>query len=98
MIKVAGMKIQSRVLLAGLLAACVVSANAQTKPAAPAANAEAARPADALTQKAETLTLEQIGESKDIGGLTKLSEVYNSIGDVPRFTRTVQRLTELLPD
>jgi hypothetical protein len=39
MIKVAGMNIQSRVLLAGLLAAGVVSANAQTKPAAPAAQA-----------------------------------------------------------
>ena len=92
------MNIQSRVLLAGLLAAGVVPAYAQTEPAAPAANAAPARPADALTQKAETLTLEQIGESKDIGGLTRLSEVYNSIGDTPRFTRTVQRLTELLPD
>ncbi|HET7780415.1 MAG TPA: hypothetical protein VFL07_17875 [Rudaea sp.] len=92
------MNIQSRVLLAGLLAAGVVPAYAQTEPAAPAANAAPARPADALTQKAETLTLEQIGESKDIGGLTRLSEVYNSIGDTPRFTRTVPRLTELLPD
>jgi sugar lactone lactonase YvrE len=98
MIKVAGMNIQSRVLLAGLLAACAVSANAQTTPGAPAAKAAPARQADALTQKAQTLTLEQIGESKDIAGLTKLSELYNSIGDVPRFTRTVQRLTELLPD
>jgi sugar lactone lactonase YvrE len=97
MIKVVGMNIQSRVLLAGLLAAGVVSAYAQTKAAAPA-TAASARPADALTQKAETLTLEQIGESKDIAGLTRLSEVYNSIGDMPRFTRTVQRLTELLPD
>src|SRR5678815_3378611 len=97
MIKVAGMNIQSRVLLAGLLAATVVSANAQTKPAAAAAQAQA-RQADALTQKAEALTVEQIGESKDIAGLTRLSEVYNAIGDMPRFTRTVQRLTELLPD
>ena len=62
MIKVAGMNIQSRVLLAGLLAAGVVSAYAQTKAAAPA-TAAPARPADALTQKAEALTLEQIGES-----------------------------------
>jgi len=91
------MNIQSRVLLAGLLAATVVSANAQTKPAAAAAQAQA-RQADALTQKAEALTVEQIGESKDIAGLTRLSEVYNAIGDIPRFTRTVQRLTELLPD
>ena len=91
------MNIQSRVLLAGLLAAAVVSANAQTKPAAAAAQAQA-RQADAVTQKAEALTVEQIGESKDIAGLTRLSEVYNAIGDMPRFTRTVQRLTELLPD
>lgn len=103
MIKVAGMNIQSRVLLAGLLAAGIVSANAQTKPATAAqAQAQAAqaqaRQAEALTQKAEALTEEQIGESKDIAGLTKLSEVYNAIGDIPRFTRTVQRLTELLPD
>ncbi len=97
------MNIQSRVLLAGLLAAGIVSANAQTKPATAAqAQAQAAqaqaRQAEALTQKAEALTEEQIGESKDIAGLTKLSEVYNAIGDIPRFTRTVQRLTELLPD
>ena len=81
MIKVAGMNIQSRVLLAGLLAAAVVSANAQTKPAAAAAQAQA-RQADAVTQKAEALTVEQIGESKDIAGLTRLSEVYNAIGDM----------------
>jgi sugar lactone lactonase YvrE len=95
MIKVASMNIQLRMLLAGLLATGVFAANAQEKPAAATAPA---RQADALTQKAEALTLEQIGESKDIAGLSKLSEVYNSIGDVPRFTRTVQRLTELLPE
>jgi len=101
MIKVAGMKFQSRLVLAGLLAAGVVSANAQTKPAAApaqAAQARQARQADAVAQKAEALTEDQIGESKDIAALTRLSEVYNSIGDISRFTRTVQRLTELLPD
>jgi sugar lactone lactonase YvrE len=100
MIKVAGMNIQSRVLLAGLLAACVGSANAQTKLPAPAAQPaqRQAQQVEALKQKAEALTEDQIGESKDIAGLTRLSEIYNSIGDIPRFTRTVLRLTELLPD
>lgn len=96
MIKVAGMKIQSGVLMAGLLAAAAISANAQQKPAAP--NAQASARQSDLAQKAEALSEEQIAQSKDIAGLTRLSELYNSIGDTKRFTRAVQRLTELLPD
>ena len=94
MIKVAGMNIQSCVLLAGLLTVGAVTANAQGRPAT-----SQARQADpALLEKAKALTVQQIAESKDIAGLTKLSELYNSIGDVPRLTSTVLRLTELIPE
>ena len=98
MIKVAGMKIQSGVLMAVLLAAAAIGANAQEKPAAPNAQAQASARQSDLAQKAEALSEEQIAQSKDIAGLTRLSELYNSIGDTKRFTRAVQRLTELLPD
>src|SRR5512146_416610 len=100
MIKVAGMNIQSCVLLAALLTATTISANAQEKPVAPRAQAQSRQAAaqSDLVQKAEALTEEQIAESRDIAGLTRLSELYNSIGDTKRFTRTVQRLTELMPE
>ncbi|HSE12642.1 MAG TPA: hypothetical protein VLB69_08410 [Rudaea sp.] len=94
------MNIQSCVLLAALLTATTISANAQEKPVAPRAQAQSRQAAaqSDLVQKAEALTEEQIAESRDIAGLTRLSELYNSIGDTKRFTRTVQRLTELMPE
>lgn len=94
MIKVVGMNIQSLVLLAALLTAGAITANAQDKPA----TSQARQSDSALAQKAEALTEEQIGESRDIAGLTKLSELYNSIGDTKRLTRAVLRLTELMPE
>jgi outer membrane protein assembly factor BamB len=92
------MKIQSRSIVAGLLTAACAMAMAQEKPAAaPAAGAEA--PAGAtLAQRAEALTQEQIKASPDIGSLSRLAGLYNSIGDMKRFTWTLRRLTELVPD
>jgi sugar lactone lactonase YvrE len=53
---------------------------------------------EAIAAKAEALTEEQISQSRDINGLTKLSEIYDSVGDTQRFTWALKRLTELLPD
>ena len=88
------MKIQLRAALAGLLAACCAVASAQIKPGAPARQAQQAE----LIEKAKALTEQQINESRDVASLTKLGEIYNSIGDVERFGWTLRRLTELLPD
>lgn len=89
------MKIQLRAALALFLTAAAPFAGAQEKPAAPAP-APAGQPD--LAAKAEALTEEQIKVSPDIGALSKLAGVYNSIGDMKRFAWTLRRLTELVPD
>jgi hypothetical protein len=91
------MKIQLRAATAGLLAlACTLAA---AQPLAPkAAPPPQAANAQALAAKAQALTEEQIAQSHDIGGLTKLGEIYSAIGDSQRFIWSLKRLTELLPD
>ena len=90
MIKVSAMKIQS-VLLAALLAPAFV--HAQQKAAAPTQAQQAA-----LEQRAEALSEEQIGQSRDIPALSALAQIYNSKGDNQRLAWTLHRLTELLPN
>ncbi len=89
------MKIQMRELVALLLAGACAIAEAQDKPA-PAAAAAGTPPS--LADKAEALTQAQINESRDVSALSKLGGVYNSIGDIKRFSWTLKRLTELIPD
>ena len=110
MIKVAAMKIQSRVLLAGVLAIASLAAFAQDKPAAPAksAAAPASKPAASPAAKpdpearivgqAEALTEEQINQSHDIAALSRVAQLYESQGDMQRFAWTLKRLIALLPD
>ncbi|MGH8121831.1 MAG: hypothetical protein ACREPT_03580 [Rudaea sp.] len=61
------------------------------QPAADAANAQ-------LIKKAEALTQEQIKQSLDLAGLSKLAQLYNDQHDAKRFTWTLERLTALLPN
>lgn len=86
------MKIHLRSLVAVLLSAACAVAAAQQKPETPA-QAQAT-----LQQRAEALTKEQIDASPDIASLSKLAGLYNSIGDLQRFSWTLRRLTDLLPD
>lgn len=92
------MKIQMRDLVALLLAAACSLAQAQEKPAAAPQGAPAAAAQQTLAEKAQALTEKQIDESRDIPSLSKLAGVYNQIGDVKRFSWTLKRLTELMPD
>jgi hypothetical protein len=89
------MKIQLRAVLAGLLSVTCACAFAQGKAAAP--TPRQAQQA-AMVDKAKALTEQQIDESRDISSLTKLGEIYNSIGDSQRFGWTLKRLSDLLPD
>ncbi len=80
--------------------------------AAPAPAAEAQQPAPAPTKpqtpeeaakaemvkKAMALTKEQIMESRDPNALGKLGEIYSDAGEAERFTWTLERLTQLLPN
>lgn len=93
------MKIQSCAFAAVLLGLSSF-AQAQLAAPAPARTPEAQRQAsaDAVAAKAEALTEEQVSQSRDISGLTKLSEIYDSVGDTERFTWALKRLTELVPD
>jgi sugar lactone lactonase YvrE len=52
----------------------------------------------ALAQKAEALTRQQIKAARDPGSLVKLSQVYVAQADSERFTWTLERLVELLPN
>ena len=83
------MKIQSW-LLASLLAPLCVAASAQEKPAA--------APKATMAQKAEALTEQQIKQSRDIAALSKLAQLYNSQQDIQRFTWTLERVAELMPN
>lgn len=87
------MKIQSW-LLASLLAPLCVAASAQEKPAATAA----ASPQAAMAQKAEALSEEQIKQSRDLSALSQLAQLYNSQQDMQRFTWTLARISELMPN
>jgi hypothetical protein len=100
MIRVAMMKIQLRAAIAGLLIAASATAVAQLKPSAAPTQAAARQAAaqQAVIAKAKALTEEQITQSRDLGGLTRLSEVYSAIGDEQRFGWALKRLAELLPD
>jgi hypothetical protein len=100
MIRVAMMKIQLRAAIAGLLVAASATAVAQLKPSAAPTQAAARQAAaqQAVIAKAKALTEEQITQSRDLGGLTRLSEVYSAIGDEQRFGWALKRLAELLPD
>lgn len=92
------MKIQSRAVLAALLStACALAGAQEAKPAKPGA-APAASPQEVLAQRAEALTEDQISASSDIASLSRLAGVYNSLGDIERFTWTLKRLTDLVPD
>jgi hypothetical protein len=87
------MKIQSWLLLS-LLAPLCTAASAQDKDAAqPPANAQAT-----LVQKAEALTEEQIKHSRDVAGLSRLAQLYNSQHDMQRFTWALARISELTPN
>jgi hypothetical protein len=87
------MKIQSWLLLS-LLAPLCMTASAQDKAAAkPAASAQ-----PSIEQKAEALTEEQIKQSRDVGALSKLAQLYNSQHDMQRFTWTLARVSELMPN
>ena len=101
------MKIQLRRVLTLLLAGACAVAGAQEKPAAatkpaaaqkPAAGQKAAPAKETLAEKAEALTQDQIKASPDVASLSKLAQVYSSLGDTKRFAWTLKRLTELLPD
>ena len=95
------MKIQLRAAALVLALAGIVPAFAQQQqPPAPAQAPKQQQAPDqqAVAARAEALSEEQIAQSHDIGGLTRLSELYNSIGDVQRFTWALERLCELLPD
>jgi hypothetical protein len=91
--KVIRMKIQPWIL-AGLLAPLCAVAIAQDKPAA----ATAASPRASVAQKAEALTEDQIKQSHDLPALTRLAQLYNSQQDMQRFTWTLERVVELMPN
>ena len=90
------MTIQSWILTATLAAFCF-SAAAQEKPAADrAAAAQAAR--EEMVKRAESLSEEQIKQSRDIPGLSKLAQLYAAQNDSERFIWALRRLTELMPN
>jgi len=82
-----GMKTQSWVLAAVLLAAGGVQA--QTK--APAA-------APSIAQRAEALTQAQIDASRDIPALTKLAQLYGEQNDYERLSWVLKRVSQLMPN
>ncbi len=87
------MKIQSWLLLS-LLAPLCVAASAQDKAAAkPTASTQ-----PTMAQKAEALTEEQIKQSHDVAALSRLAQLYNSQHDMQRFTWTLARVSELMPN
>lgn len=90
------MKIQSR-LFAAIFAAVCANGFAQEKPAAAsAASAEAAR--ENVVKRAEALTEEQIKQSHDVAGLSKLAQLYDAQHDMQRYIWTLRRITELMPN
>lgn len=84
------MKIQS-CLPAGLLLVVATLAFAEDQPAAPS-------PQAALVQRAEALSEEQIKQSHDLEGLSKLGQIYGAQNDMPRLIWVLQRTSELLPN
>ncbi len=66
---------------------------AQPKPEQSPAQAAKAE----LIKKAEALTQDQIKQSLDLAGLSKLAQLYNSQHDSGRFIWTLERLTTLMP-
>lgn len=89
------MQIQSWILAAAL--ALSLPAVAQEKPAADqGAAVEAAR--ENMVKRAESLTEEQIKQSHDIAGLSKLAQLYNAQNDNERFIWTLRRVAELMPN
>ena len=51
-----------------------------------------------IDQRAEALTQEQIKQSRDIAGLTKLAQIYDRKGDLDRLSWTLSRLIEMMPN
>lgn len=51
-----------------------------------------------MAQKAEALTEEQIKQSHDVAALSRLAQLYNSQHDMQRFTWTLARIVELMPN
>lgn len=85
------MRIQSIVFAGALLALICGDALAQGA-AIPAPSAED------VAKRAEALTQDQIKQSKDTAGLSKLAQLYESKGDLDRLTWTLQRLIEMMPN
>jgi len=88
------MKIQSWIL-AGALASLSVAAAAQSQ-AAGKDRAEAVR--ENIVKRAEALTEEQIKQSRDLAGLSKLAQVYNAQNDTQRLIWVLRRACELMPN
>jgi sugar lactone lactonase YvrE len=85
------MRIQSFVLAGVLLASFCGEALAQGA-ATPAPDAQE------IAKRAEALTHEQIKSSKDMAGLGKLAQIYETKGDLDRLAWTLDRLVEMMPN
>ena len=83
-----GMKTQSWLLAAALLATAGANAQTAKQPAAPAD----------VAQRAEALTQAQIDQSHDIAALTRLGQLYASRNDDQRLSWVLHRASELLPN
>jgi len=93
-----GMKIQSwatgkaRALSPLFAVALLASAGAHAQ----AAKAPAAAPS--VTQRAETLTQEQIDQSHDLPALTRLAQLYGQQNDYERLSWVLKRVSQLMPN
>jgi hypothetical protein len=83
-----GMKTQSWLLAAALLATAGVQAQTDKAPAA-AAN---------ITQRAEALTQAQIDQSHDVPALSKLAQLYAQQNDYERLSWVLKRVSQLMPN
>jgi hypothetical protein len=83
------MKIQSCLATALLVFAAVGVADER---------AAAPSPQALVVQRAEALTEEQISQSNDLDGLSKLGQIYAAQNDLTRLIYVLRRTSELLPD
>jgi sugar lactone lactonase YvrE len=89
------MKIQSWIL-AGVIASLSAVAGAQDRAAASKDKVAAAR--ENVLKRADALTEEQIKQSRNLGSLAKLAQVYNAQHDTQHLIWVLQRAGELMPN
>jgi hypothetical protein len=85
-----GMKTQSWMFAAALMAASSVQAEPAKKPAA--------GPSAPVAQRAESLTQDQIEQSHDVAALSRLAQLYSQQNDYERLSWVLKRVSELMPN